>query len=1245
MNPKQVRLRPFGKKGFLALAAMFLMVGLAYSQESRGTLTGTVTDGNGAGVPNASVAVTSRATSVAANTTTNGDGGYTVPFLTPGFYSVTIEANGFKKQIRDNLEIRVADRVALDIQLEIGDISQTVTVNGDSTPLLESETATVGQVVDRRRISELPLADGNPFTLFRLANGVTVTSFSAASTQPFSNSDQSSAVTNGAQGGNEYNLDGAPNTIDKRPGIGNRVGYVPSTDSVQEFKITTSSFDAQQGRTAGFVADVAIKSGSNAFNGTLYEFVRNDVFSANNFSTNRSASLGFYEDGTARRPIRRYNRFGGTVGGPVYFLNFGEGVPAIYNGTNRTFFFTSYEAIKNITPRPVVFTVPTEAQRRGDLSALLASNIRIYDPLTAQCTTTAGAVVPPTTSGGQITGCPSGSRPTRQPFANNIIPTNRISPVAQAYLRFFPLPNQPGDSLGRNNYATNNATTNDYYAFITRIDHSFNGNHKIFGRYALNRRNENDENFTGVTNGVRATGFQETRKNTNIVGDYVGNLSNSFFLNVRGSYSHHYNPSFSQSEADGFDIGTLGFSQTALGQFGGYQGVPRLDISNIVELGGRSVDLVNHYVYAIQPTATWLIGNKSIRFGYDYRVFQEDSRPPSDVAGRYRFRNDFTRQNDSSATNAVFGQELAAFLLGVPASNSVIVRPAFRDNETKYHGIFVQDDWKLLSHLTLNLGLRYEYEVAPTEKLNRNVRFFDTTSTSPINGRVRANYAAGTQVPEVPLANFNLRGGLVFTDDQNPRFYETDKNNFQPRIGLAYQLNGKTVIRGGFAVYNAPFTFDGINQSGYTQETFVNPSTNNGLTIIASTENPFPAGVVEPPGSSRGLATFVGQGLGGSVDLLTAAYDRRVNPLTVEPRKNPKFYRYEFSIQRELFGGWVAEAAYIGSRGVDLTTIVDINPIPRQYQSTGPIRNQTLINFLDANFTNPFRNVAEAIGTNFFTSSNLARSQFLRPFPQYTSINVYRHDGESQYDSLQTRLEKRFSSGYTVLATYTFSKSLEEVTKLNATDESYERRLSATDTPHRFVLSGIYELPFGRGRRFASGASGWAEALIGGFQLQGIYQYQSGFPLTLGNIYYNGNLSDLKIKIKGDTIGRLGTTNVTDNVFGIDISRSGFYRLPDGTVVPFTDTLINLSQNIRTLPSRASNLRTTEISIFDVSLIKNVNFTERYKLQLRVEMLNAFNTPIFGSPDLNPRSASFGRVAGEQVNLAREFQLGAKFIF
>ncbi|MEP7272846.1 MAG: carboxypeptidase-like regulatory domain-containing protein [Acidobacteriota bacterium] len=1176
-----------------------LMVCFAISvnaQEFRGSVSGRITEASGSAVPNATVIVTNTSTNAATKVTTNNVGEFTVLYLTPGPYKVSVEAKGFKKSLREGVEIRVGDRLVLDLQLEVGGVSETVNVTSEA-PLLDTASASAGQVIDRRRISDLPLSDGNPFVLTRLTPGIAYTGDLLFS-RPFDNGGTSSIVADGAPGRNEFTLDGTPNMA-SGGGLG-RVAFVPPADAVQEFKVETASFDGQTGHTAGATVNVTLRSGTNAIHGSLYEFVRNDKLSANDFFLNRTGKDD-NKDGKADRTALRYNRYGGVVGGPIWLPKSIFG-PLGYDGRNRTFFFFAFEGLKDTFPEPGLFTVPTLAERQGDFSALIAQGITLYDP---------------------FTGVQEGARVRRSPLTcngqANVICASRINPVAKNFLQFYPAPNLPGDSVGRNNFQSGNPRKDTFHSESYRFDQIISDQQKFFFRYSHNNRRESRGNWADVVNGIRPIGNFLFRINDGGTFDHVYNFSPTVILNTRVGFSRFNEPSIRQHEG-AFTPASLGFSAQTAALFGPELYLPRFEFrGGTYSLLGESIGGGNnHNIYSVQPTLTKIAGQHSIRMGYDFRSYRENAFGPGHSAGRYDFGADFVRGPLDNAANPTIGPELASFMLGLPTAG-FIDRNAARSNQSLYHGMFVHDDFKVSRKLTLNLGLRYEFEAATDERYNRNVRGFDFTSASPIEAAVKAAYAA-SPIPEIPAANLNVKGGLLFPTDSNRGFWNSDKNNIQPRIGAAFQVNDKLVLRGGWGIYTVPFVIDGVQQPGFSQATNIVPTLNGSLTFVASLTNPFPNGVTNPPGASGGLATFMGR-------------DINFFPLNT---KNTQAQRWEFGFQYELPGQWLVEAAYVGNRGYNGVVTYDINPIPKQYLSTSPIRDTTVVNFLSANVTNPFRGLIPGVTLNGNTTT---RGQLLRPFPQFLNINTRRNDAKSNYHSAQARIERRFSKGFTILASYTFSKFIEQASLLNPFDAEFEKRLSDADIPQRIVMSGIWELPFGRGRRFGQDWNGPLNAIAGGWQVQGIWQAQSGRPLTLDNRYYNGDPAKLRATMKGANVDRT-------------FDASGFYFSDAAvqtngvidTAKQRADTRIQLTNNIRTLGSRFTGFRGQGLNLWDLSVIKNVAITESVKLQIRGEFINAFNTPVFANPNLNPTDTNFGKSTSTQ-NLPRNVQIGLKLVF
>ena len=1169
---------------YLSLIAFGLLLSIppAAGQEFRGSISGRVTDSTGSGVHGARVTITNTDTKVSTTTTTDDAGNYTVLYLMPGPYQVWVEMQGFKKLERSGIELRISDRLALDLQLELGTVQEEVHVTA-GTPLLETADASAGLIIDQRSIEDLPLPDGDPFVLARVSGGVAFTG-NLLFARPFDNGGVSSIRASGAPGGNEFTLDGAP---DMASGL--RVAFVPPSDAVHEFKVVTANFDAQQGHTAGAVVNVITKSGTNSFHGTAYEFDRNDLLSANDFFSNRL--------GQPKQPLR-YNRWGGTLGGPVF-------LPKLYNGRQRTFFFFAYEGLKDNQPEANRFTVPTQAERNGDLSVLLApaaGSITIYDSATAK-----------PASGGHV---------TRSPLAcngqANVICPNRFDPIAQAYLKLYPLPNLLGDAQGQLNYFSPNPRSDHFNSETVRVDQEITSKQKMFLRVYRNWREELRGNWSSTVSGIQATGNKLLRINDGAIYDEVYTLSPTMIFNFRLGAARFTEQN--QRPSDGhFDPSSLGWSSSVTSLFAGARYLPRFNIDRFAALGDTAGDYTTFNVYFFQPTFTKIRGAHSFRFGYDFRSYRENGYSAGSQAGSYTFNGDFTRATDTSTS--LFGQGLAAFLLGQPTGGSIDINTS-RANQTLFQGVFFQDDWKVTRELTLNLGLRYEYEGATTERFNRNIRGFDATDPSPIAAAAQAAYAANPDAA-LPASAFHVNGGLLFADSSHPGFWIPYQKNIQPRLGFAYQLTNQIVLRGGWAIFAVPFIISAVNQTGFSQSTSIVPSLDNGLTFQANLANPWPNGVTSPPGSSLGLATFLGKGIG-------------FVPLN---RRNGQSSELEFNVQWQPRGTWMLQASYIELRAYDLTTGADFNSIPASFLSTSPIRDQTTINFLAASIPNPFKGLVPGTSIN---GSTAARSQLLRPFPQFTGVGAARNDGRGYYDALQVSSEKRMSYGFTWTNSYTWSKTLDYTQLLNPTDTYFTKGLSSSDTPQRYTTKFIWELPFGRGRHWGTHWRGITNQVLGGWQVGGIYYYQTGFPITLGNWVYFGDPSQLRTNISGATV---------DNAF----PTTGFYFTDaavqtNGVVDPAkqrTDKRIQLQNNIRTLPLTESGFRSQPLNYWEgINVIKKLSFGERLNLETRFSFQNAFNHPQFSNPNTDPTSSNFGKVTNQLgFSLPRNIEVGMKLKF
>ncbi len=1221
----------------LTVVGLLVVSLTASAQEFRGSIQGHVIDSQDAVVAGATVTIKHVATNGESTATTGEDGGYSFSLLQPGKYMITVTRDGFTTATREGIEIRVADKLTLDIKMEIG-VSATVSIV-TGAPILETGSVSTGTLVTSQQISELPLTEGTAYQLATLAPGIAYTG-NPLFTGPTSNGNLAAFRSNGATGSNQITLDGSPNYA-----FDGAVGFSPPSDAVQEFKVQTNTFDAQQGYSAGATVNVAVKSGMNDLHGSLWYFNRDRSRSANSFFSNRAGQA---------RPERTYHRFGGVLSGPVH-------IPKLVNGRDRTFFLVSYERLKDNVAEPQLFTVPTEAMRRGDFSSLIVNRNNIADAANTVIFNPFSGV----TSGSNVVrssfGCPTtGAVPANSTC--NMIPNGLINPVAAALVAYYPLPNITGVGPGaaQNNFFSNQIRHQNYRAWLMRLDHRITENQTIFGKYYHSFNPEDRQDWAGIVNNFAITRGFEFRTNDGGNVDYTATLTNNVVFDVRASFNR-----FEQERrpAETFDPSTLPFAAASIPAFRGYQYLPRIMIRNLdatrpirSTLGATRSDwnggrLRPFMMGSLQPSLTHVIGSHSAKYGYDLRIVRENFTSDGYQGGQFFFDGLFTApaSNSSTTLRNAFGRDVAAFLLGVPTTgsggNSSLIDNSINYSvQSVFHGFFIQDDWRVTPKLTLNLGLRYELETGLTERFNRILRGFDLATPSPIDAQVRAAYAAAFNANSYPVApdQFRVAGGYTFADDSNRHVWDTDKSNFQPRVGIAYQLNQRTVVRGGFGIFMAPFQIETPQQPGFAGNTPFVPTNNNGLTFVATLTNPFPngvAGLSVSPGASLGLLT----GIGADV----ATTDLPVFPVD---RKNPKFARMVFGVQRELPGQFVFEANFITAWGYDLSVNRNLNFVPRQFLCPGlagatspcslgttPATDTTISTYLSASLganSNPFRNLLPGTGSPFHTATTMTRAQSLLRFPQFTNLFIQEYNGSNRYNSLQLQASKRFATTLTFTTSYTYSNLREQVNYLNASDTELEDRTSQFDRPHRFTFAGTYQLPLGRGRAIGTEMNKFVDAVIGGWQLNGTYEWQSGEPflLTAAPLFYAGDLGELQ-SLVGKSDGQGGK-------FGID--RSAIVA-PAG--------LVSLTAfGLRNVPTTLENLRNQPYSVANLSITKNLQLGENKRLQLRAEALNAFNHPYFGSGiGLNPGTAAapnaaFGLVTTQRNN-PRDIQFGLKFIF
>lgn len=1187
----------------------------AFGQEFRGTITGTVTDPNGAIVAGASITVKNVETNIANTVTTNDSGSYTVPFLRPGIYTVSATGSGFKTSVRENLTVQVDDRLTIDLQLEIGATAE-VNIVAD-TELLERGTVSIGSLVTQRQIEELPLAEGAPYTLATQAPGIVYTgdpNFQG----PTANGNLAGFRSNGTvgnqvnrSGGNVITLDGSPNLA-----YDGQVAFTPPSEATQQFRVQAHTFDAQAGFTAGATVNVATKSGTNKFHGAAYLYDRDRSRTANNFFNNRAG---------IDRPERKYNRYGFTVNGPIV--------------KERTFFMFAFERQKDNVAQTTTYSVPTMRMRQGDFSEL---SYPIYDPATAQALN--NSCTPGST----------GSRICRTPFAGNIIPVGRMYAPALAFMQFFPEPNIPGTENGtQNNFITDQNLIRPYRSYLARVDHKISDATNIFGKFYHSRNTEDRYNLTMEPDSI-FRGFENRRNNGGNVG-VTSTLSSTFILDVRGSWAMFKLRRFQEDQPTAADLGFTGIPSDRQDFI-----FPRFNFTgpnNRMEVGSLRADYNDGRerpfdMFTLQPTLTQIWGNHTLKYGYDFRRLHETFDYQGNAAGQFGFLGTYTMQHSSSGNTERDrpGRDLASFLLGIPTSGS-IDNPQTYDVSSKYHGFFVQDDWRVNSKLTLNLGLRYEYESGFKEAEGRMIVGFDRTAVSPIAQQVLANYNSSTPTG-VPAGAFqNLTGGFVFANDASERNQKADANNWQPRIGAAYAFDSKTVVRGGFGIFTSPFqlvTQSVIFQPGFSTPTVFTPTTNNGLTFVATLQNPFPNGILSSPGSAQGLMTFVGR------DLTAVGNNGPTSVILQNDRKNPSYARFVIGIQREIWGGVGVEATYIHSRGYDLAVNRELNFIPRDCVRTtdgqpclvdlAAANPTTLVadlatatTYLNQTVPNPFRGLVPDGGA--WNSNTIQRRRLLTAFPQFGNVSTIEHNGTSNFNSIQIQFVKRFAKSLSLNGAYTWMRDHLKDQYLNPQDTDLTEYISTFERPHRFTFSGIYELPFGKGRAWGDDWHPVADAILGGWQIQGLYEWQSGEPLLLPNAFYNGDITEL--------MSMLGKKDAERRRYGLDIrawDNSGFFA--NGTVPGVANNHTSGSAiSLRNIPITFDGLRNQRFLKFDAGISKSFRIREGMRLQVRVEAINVLNKPYFSAPNLTPSSGSFGFTSAPVRQPPRDIQIGGRFTF
>lgn len=1189
-----------------------------FAQDVRATIGGRVTDPQGSVIRGAAVSVVSTDTNVARTTATNDKGLWQIQLLLPGKYHFTIASPGFSTEKRLGITLQAADVKQFDVQLAVGSEAQTVTVTSE-TPLIDTTAATSGTVVTRRELDDLPTQSHVPTLFATLAPGVVQREQGSNVVRGWSNDGASQFTANGGRndtGSNNFQLDGMPNTK-----TGGDISFIPPMDSVQEFRVQTNAYDASIGRQAGATINMETRGGGKQYHGVLYEYNQNSFLNANLYQNNL---IGL------ETPAVHFNQFGGTFGGPVR-------LPKIYNGADRTFFFVAFDKTINTNPLPSTLSLPTALERTGDFSEsyttqLVNGNrvtypIQIYNPLQVD------------------------SKGNRTAFDGNVVTPTLLDPIAKNILSYIPLPNTPGDgtSTDSNNFVSPATRKDTYPVVAVRVDQNWNNSQHSFVTVNWDHLSE----FSGNNFGTIASGSNLFRTSKRVGIDHVWTIGDSRVLSMHYTLNRYESPS--SSNGAGFDPTKLGMpssfvSQLSLPSFPYIKGVA----GDFGTSSAGSYSMDTYHTWAATLTQTYK--THTFRFGGEFWVLQ-DAEGNLGNQGEFDFTSTWTQQNALVSGGTGNGSTFAAFLLGLPSGGNVPVNATAFYSQHYLAGFF-QDDWRLTPKLTVNLGMRWDLEQPVTERHNRLTDRFDPTVINPVSDSAQASYAgimannssnAGVQILTqlLPSSAFKVMGAQLFAGvDGTPRTpVDPDYHEWQPRAGFAYRLAPNSVLRGGFGRFTqASFVTGG--QNGFSRTTSLITSQDNNLTPYDTLSNPFHSGILQPTGSSLGPLTNLGQGVNWDA-----------------PNLN-RMYSWEYSLHlQQQYGSWLFEIGYSHNKTYDIPWTWNENEpnfgLWKQLQQPVFDANGRPGDILPWNtlLPNPFYQLPNVTGT-IASSKNVTVNQLLNPIPLLGSISENRPTGKNGYDALQTKIERRYSSGLSLIAAFSWSKLFEDTAFLGPqiAGPKIEHKLGGEDRPYVLALTGIWDLPFGRGRHWGASLSRPLDMLVGGWEITGNYSASSGVPVVFStDSFYSGQSAALSGKQR--TLKRWFDTSqfVAFPNRNTDISTypawTGVQQMPgSGYTPPKGDTIRNgvyqdFATYIRNYPTRWGNIRQQGVSELVMGLYKNFAFNSTTRFQLRFDAFNALNHPRFGAPDTNPGDSNFGVVTQQQINQARTIEIGGKFYF
>jgi hypothetical protein len=1243
-----------------------LLVGVFSTTLFGQEFTGHVKDASGAAVSGATVTVHNELTNQDIKTRTTAAGDYAVPYLKAGQYSVTAEMQGFEKQTRANISLESDSTLAVDFMLKVGSIQQTVTVQADEE-LVDTDNASRNETFSSKMVTEVPNngRDVNmTATLSTSVNFFDVNDGSTTGTEygsaNFGGGWFTMSVNGGQYGGAITLMDGMPNdsVAGSGPQLSQTVTSAPM-ESVQDFKVIANAYDARYGNGSGGGFDTVIKTGTNVLHGTVYEIMRRSWLNANPWITDYYANTPNAAANPAPQSTEDF--YGFSLDGPLV-------IPHLYDGRNKTFFFIQYDNRDQKTPGTTTDSVPDCASWNstgqpcnfsnpasiGDFSKLYALGpsgtpvpIVLYDPL-------------------------SGTPTNRNPFPNNTIPlcvgsSNRgptggacLNSVALKILSYFPAPNvtpPAGTNPYNNNYFapwTSDATVRN---IMGKFDHNITAADRVSFRGTLSLQRNGFANLFGGTffPGPAGTGEGGDNRGWSIQPDWVHTFSPTLLLDVRasGGYAvteqhytrNNFNPSTFGAGWTPALVAQLGTFGTLFPQFNfssdGFSSLGATLPANV--LSGTSFNLV--------PSLTWVKGQHTLHVGLDFRYRMEGFNGVPGGQGfqapNFNIGNGWTQQDYQNSGLAFQGFDLASFLLGYAdtGNTNIVVN---RTYSAYYFAPFIQDDWKVNSKLTLNLGLRYDYSPATTVRHNEQNYAFNTTTTNPVNSQINHSLLPNGEP---------ILGGFTFAGvNGNPqRAIKTGALGFQPRVGFAYAFDSKTVLRGGFEeMLTGPLlTYSSLIQDGlvgFSADTAYISSLNNGQTPnpVANLGNPFPNGVTPISGASLGLLTALGQG------------GNFYNPNF----KSQSYWGFSVGVQRQLSSHDVLEVSYVGSKTYNLaqqninwnfgTNINQISPAWQKQCDQGFGGDPTICN--NDLVPSPFYNINAFSAASAFSNAapTISRGQLLRPLPAFGDIYEIVNDGRSWYNSLQTTLKHKWKNSLTLLGGWTWQKTMDAGAWADQRYGLRERIIDPLDMTHKVSISGVYNLPVGRGHAFFGNSNRAIDGVIGGWELGSTYTFLTGMPITIQGVDMS---SYAKVPLqKESSIYTRGFSPCTNQWVQ---ANNGSWSLQPVTGYVYSGSCTQFNFTLQPQYGITPNLEYTGIrarptDLFDVNLSKFFDITERFKLQLRVNAFNVLNHPQFGTVstpyagewDTGPTDPNFGtysKIAGS--NSPRNVELNFKLLW